>query len=71
MDLDATFSQESAWDNNWRKPRLDSKSGFHNARGKGETSFWIQLDMPGDDVYEASEMSLMRRADGCCGNQHR
>ena len=27
--------------------------------------------MPGDENYEVSEMSIMRRGDGCCGNQHR
>jgi hypothetical protein len=33
IDLGATYSQSSMWDNNWQKPRLDSKTGFHNARG--------------------------------------
>ena len=27
--------------------------------------------MPGEVNYEVNEMSFMRRADGCCGNQHR
>ena len=71
MDLGATFSQSSAWSNAWRKPRLDSRTGFHNARGKGQQPFWLQVDMPGTENYEVSEMSLMRRTDGCCGNQHR
>jgi len=30
MDLGATYTQSSKWDNNWIKPRLDSRSGFHN-----------------------------------------
>jgi hypothetical protein len=29
---------------------------------------WLQVDMPGDENYEVSEMSLMRRGDGCCGD---
>jgi hypothetical protein len=33
IDLGATFTSSSKWDNNWIKPRLDSRSGFHNARG--------------------------------------
>ena len=35
IDLGATYSQSSKWDNNWIKPRLDSKSGFHNKAGQG------------------------------------
>jgi len=35
MDLGATFSQSSAWSAAWMKPRLDSKSGFHNLAGQG------------------------------------
>jgi hypothetical protein len=69
IDLGAIFTSSSKWDNNWIKPRLDSKSGFHNARGQGNNQMWLQVAMPNSENYEVSEMSLMRRADGCCGNQ--
>ena len=59
------------WSAAWSKPRLDSTTGFHNQRGMGDSLFWLQVDMPEDENYEVSEMSLMRRGDGCCGNQHR
>jgi hypothetical protein len=32
---------------------------------------WLQVNMPGDKNFKVSEMSLKRRADGCCGNQQR
>ena len=69
--LGATFTQSSAWSNGWRKPKLTSRTGFHSGRGKDNKLFWLQVDFPGDEKYEVSEMSLMRRADGCCGNQRR
>ena len=71
MDLGATYDQSSKWDKKWNKPRLDSETGFHNKKGKGDDPMWLQVNMPGDENYEVSEMSLMRRADGCCGDQHR
>lgn len=40
MDLAAKTSSSSAWSNGWRNPRLDSKTGFHNAPGKGEETQW-------------------------------
>ena len=33
MDLGATYKQSSKWSAAWEKPRLDSRSGFHNVRG--------------------------------------
>jgi hypothetical protein len=30
MDLGASHNQLTKWDNNWNKPRLDSRTGFHN-----------------------------------------
>lgn len=29
MDLGATYQQSSAWDGNWRLPKLDSRTGFY------------------------------------------
>jgi len=37
MDLGAKTSATSYWDTtNWMNPRLDSRTGFHNAPGKGD-----------------------------------
>lgn len=40
MDLGATFTASSYWDNNWKNPRLDSKYGVHNAKGQGSVEQW-------------------------------
>jgi hypothetical protein len=31
MDLGATYLSKGAWDGSWKNPRLDSRTGFHNA----------------------------------------
>jgi hypothetical protein len=33
MDLDASFTAKGYWDNGWKNPRLDSRTGVHNAKG--------------------------------------
>ena len=30
MDLGATHKEPHNWDGNWKNPRLDSRTGFHN-----------------------------------------
>ena len=64
MDLGATFTASSYWDNNWKNPRLYSPTGVHNAPGQGTVEQWWQVDLPGEGFYEASAMSLMKRGDG-------
>ena len=66
IDLGATFTGQSYWDGNWKNPRLDSPRGAHNAPGKGTGTHWWKVDMPGDDMYEVSSMTLQKRGDGCC-----
>lgn len=64
MDLSATFTASSYWDNNWKNPKLNSPYGVHNAPGQGAVEQWWQVDLPGEGFYEASAMSLMKRGDG-------
>ena len=64
MDLEATFTASSYWNKKWKNPRLDSPRGIHNARGQSDVEQWWQVDLPGEDFYEASSMVLKKRGDG-------
>lgn len=37
IDLGATTSAKSYWDNSWHNPRLDSPRGFHNSTNERST----------------------------------
>ena len=72
IDFGSTFTGHSYWDGNWKNPRLDSPLGVHNAGGKRFETHWWKVDMPGDDMYEVSSMTLQKRGDGydgCCTNR--
>ena len=71
MDLHAGLKLSSQYSSQWAIPRLDSKTGFHNKAGLGNQPYWLQVDMPGTENFEVTEMSLKRRADGCCGTEKR
>ena len=65
MDLDAIFSEKSFLDGswgNWRNPRLDSATGFHNADNQGD--HWCMLELP--QVFEIDQLILMKRGDNDC-----
>jgi hypothetical protein len=64
MDLGATFSASGYWSGAWKNPRLDSKTGVHNAKGQSGVEQWWQVDLPEEGFYEASAMTLMKRGDG-------
>ena len=64
MDLNAISSQSSFYDRNWRNPRLDSSTGFHNANNRGGADFWVMVELPG--VFRVHEMLLMKRGDNGC-----
>lgn len=64
MDLGATFKAKSKWDDNWNKPRLDSRTGIHSAGNQQNEGQWWEVDMPGSEFYKVSQMTLMKRADG-------
>lgn len=65
MDLSATFTASSSWDTGkWNNPRLDSSSSVYSAKGQDYTPQWWAVDLPGDDFYETSELTLMKRGDG-------
>ena len=36
MDLGATFSAANYWSNDWKNPRLDSRTGIHCGHGAGD-----------------------------------
>ena len=40
MDLDGVFTASGYWDKNWMKPRLDSRTGVHNAKGTNGVAQW-------------------------------
>ena len=40
MDLGAIFTASSYWNGQWKNPRLDSKTGVHNAPGQGAVEQW-------------------------------
>ena len=63
MDLGATFKASGFLKQKYNYPRLDSKTCIHSAKGKGDDEQWWQVDLPGEGFYEASAMSLMKRAD--------
>lgn len=63
MDLGGVFKASSYWSNAWKNPKLDSRYGIHSARGQSGVEQWWQVDLPSDDYYEATAMTLMKRGD--------
>ena len=63
MDLGGVFKASSHLNNGWKNPRLDSRTGIHSASGQGGLEQWWQVDLPADDYYEATAMTLMKRGD--------
>ena len=63
MELGAKHSQLSSWSDQWDKPQLDSKSGFHMGKKdcKDHKDFWIEIDLK--KPAEVSQIILKRRAD--------
>lgn len=60
MDLSASYKQSSAWDGNWKLPRLDSRTGFYPSQAKANQPMWLEVDMPDAEFYEISAMSFMK-----------
>ena len=65
MDLGASFKAKTIWDGTWNRPRLDSTTGVHSARENNNVDQWWQVDLPGDDFYTLSAMTIKKRED-CC-----
>jgi hypothetical protein len=63
MDLGATFKPSSFYSGAWKNPRLDSRTGIHSANGQSGVEQYWQVDLPSDDFYEATAMTLMKRGD--------
>jgi hypothetical protein len=59
------------WSNKWagKNVKLDSKSGFHNARKNFGEEFWITTTFPKGEVYEVTQMILKKRSDACCNQR--
>ena len=66
LELGASFQAKSYWDNNWKNPKLDSPRGVHNLNQEQGTTQWWEVDMPGNDHYTFTDMTLQKRGDGCC-----
>ena len=64
LDLKGTFSASSYWDGNWKNPKLGSPRGIHNARDTNSKDQWWEVDMPGNDDYLFTAMSIQKRGDG-------
>lgn len=62
MDLGASYRQSSAWDADWKKARLDSRSGFYPSKAMIDKPMWLEVDMPDAEFYEVSGMSIMKAA---------
>lgn len=63
MDVGAKFKASSFWSNAWNNPRLDSRTGIHSKRGQSGMEQYWEVDLPSDDYYEATAMTLMKRGD--------
>lgn len=69
MDLGSAFKASSYWSNAWKDPKLNSRTGIHNARGQSGVEQWWQVDLPSNDFYEVSAMTLMKRGDNADRNR--
>jgi len=63
-DLNGVFTASSQWDKKWAQPGLDSPTAIYNARGQDYTPQWWAVDLPGDDMYQLSAISLKKRQGG-------
>jgi hypothetical protein len=63
MDLGAKFKAKNTWNAKWNNPRLDSKTGVHNAKNNFDGTWW-EVDFDGDDYYSVNAMTLAKRGDG-------
>lgn len=62
MDMKAVFTPSSFYNGGWKNPRLDSRHGIHSK--SPNNAEWWQVNIPGKEIYEASKMTLLKRADG-------
>jgi len=56
--MGGTFQAKSYWDANWKNPLLDSPMGIHNQNTEGNVDQWWEVDMPGDDHFTFTDMTL-------------
>ena len=69
MDLQSRVSQSSQWDKNWGgsdASALDSKTGFYSSPAEKGKEFWINLQFPDYNVYEATNIVLKKIDHKCC-----
>ena len=64
MDMGAKFRAKSYWSNDWKNPKLSSKTGVHNHKSHKNVEQWWEVNMPGSNKYTFSDMTLMKRGDG-------
>ena len=58
IDLGAAFTYSSKWDDSWTNPTLNGPIGWHGSSNiPGHDKDWVEVDMPGDDLYLASKLS--------------
>jgi hypothetical protein len=63
MDLGAKHRESSSWDNNWKNPRLDSKTGVHNHRHTHNRASWWEMYFNGK-LMEVSTLTYKKRGGG-------
>ena len=65
MSDGAKTSFSSYWDNNWKYPRLDSKTGIHIGQNQaGKTQYWTtEFAGDGSKKYQVDTLMYMTRAD--------
>ena len=62
IDLGAAFSYSSTWsDGKWTDPKLDGALGWHSSELDKD---WLEVDIPGDDLYQVSKLSWQKRGHG-------
>ena len=64
IDLGATHKQSSAWDSEWTKLMLTDKAGFYPSKGQRFQPMWLEVDMPGNEFYEVSSVTMMKGGAG-------
>ena len=57
IDLGAAFSYSDVWHdvNMWSDPKLNGPRGWHQ-EDRADV-MWLEVDMPGDDLYQVSKLS--------------
>ena len=60
----AKTSATGYWDNNWKNPRLDSKTGFHHAKNDNGPQTWTtEFAGNGSKKYQVKQLVYMKRGD--------